>query len=318
MIQPFMMIPLRLKKNLMKEKISEKTLVIITGPTAVGKTSTSIEVARRLGASIISADARQFYRELKIGTAAPTQQELQTVKHHLVGHLSIHDYYNASLFEQQALQITATLFNESDHAVVCGGAGLYIDALLFGIDDIPDVDPLIRKQVQHDFSTSGLEGLRQQLQTYDPEYYSFVDTSNPNRMMRGIEVFLSTGIRYSQMRKQSKVSRPFNIKLIVLNRPRHELTERINIRTQQMLQQGIVEEAIDFFRYRHLNSLNTVGYKELFAWLNNTETLKNAMENIKTNTRRYAKRQVTWFKKYEQAKWFLPSELNAIMKFIQE
>lgn len=302
----------------MREKKSDKTLVIITGPTAVGKTATSIGVAKELGANIISTDARQFYRELKIGTAAPTQQELSAVKHHLVGQLSIHDYYNASMFEQQALQITRELFITSDYVVVCGGSGLYIDALLYGIDDIPDVDPLIRKQVQDNYSTLGLEGLRQQLQQYDPEYYSVVDTSNPNRMMRGIEVFLSTGIRYSQMRKQSPAQRPFNTKLLVLNRPRQELTERINLRTHQMLQQGIVEEAIDFFPYRHLNALNTVGYKELFAWLQNTVSLKGAMENIRTNTRRYAKRQVTWFKKYEEAKWYLPSEIKAILNYIRQ
>ncbi len=302
----------------MKENRNDKTLVVITGPTAVGKTRTSIEVARELGTSIISADARQFYKELKIGTAAPTPEEMKQVQHYLAGHISIFDYYNASQFEKQALDLLADLFVLHDHVVVSGGSGLYIDALCEGIDDFPDIDPRVRKRVQQEYADKGLEGLRSWLQLIDPAYYQEVDIANPNRMMRGIEIFLQTGNRFSDLRKRTTVQRPFAIKKIILSRPRKELFDRINERTGAMLQQGIVEEALAFFRYRHLNALNTVGYKELFAWLENKTSLHQALENIRTNTRRYAKRQLTWFKKYPDARWFLPTEINAILKYIRE
>lgn len=302
----------------MKENRNDKTLVVITGPTAVGKTRTSIEVARELGTSIISADARQFYAELKIGTAAPTPEEIKKVQHYLAGHISIFDYYNVSQFEKQAIDLLAKLFVLHDHVVVSGGSGLYIDALCLGIDDFPDIDPRVRKKVQQEYAERGLEGLRSWLKLIDPAYFQEVDIANPNRMMRGIEIFLQTGNRFSELRKRTKVQRPFTIKKIVLNRPRKELFDRINERTGVMLQQGIVEEALAFFRYRHLNALNTVGYKELFAWLENKTSLHQALENIRTNTRRYAKRQLTWFKKYPEARWFLPTETQAILRYIRE
>jgi tRNA dimethylallyltransferase len=305
-------------KNLMKGNNLSKTVVIITGPTAVGKTDTSLTIARELGAEIISADARQFYKELKIGTAAPTAWELAQVKHHLVGHLSIHDYYNVSLFERDALTITNELFKHSDYVVVSGGSGLYIDALCDGIDDLPEIDPEIRQKVQNIFLEQGLEGLRTQLRIFDPEYYAEVDTANPNRMMRGIEIMLATGEKFSQLRKRKPQTRPFAIKKVILNRPRHELYERINHRTDIMVNQGIIEEAIFFFRNKNLNALNTVGYKELFAWLENRTDLKSSIEKIRINTRRYAKRQLTWFKKYDDAKWFLPSEIKGILNFVRQ
>ena len=302
----------------MKENHKNKTLVVITGPTAVGKTHTSIEVARALGTTIISADARQFYEEIQIGTAAPTPEEMKQVKHHLAGHLSIFDYYNVSLFEKQALDLLAGLFVNHDYVVVSGGSGLYIDALCEGIDDFPDIDPQVRKRVQQEYVEKGLEGLRSWLKMIDPAYFQEVDIANPNRMMRGIEIFLQTGNRFSQLRKRATIQRPFAIKKVILNRPRQELFHRINQRTGVMLQEGIVEEALAFFRYRHLNALNTVGYKELFDWLANRTSLHQAVENIRTNTRRYAKRQLTWFKKYHDAKWFLPHETNAILRYIKE
>jgi tRNA dimethylallyltransferase len=295
---------------------NSKTLVVITGPTAVGKTETSLRIAGDLGAAIISADSRQFYSELKIGTAAPTPSELARAKHYLTGHLSIFDYFNARIFEDRALQLLEELFRESQYVILTGGSGLYIDAICEGIDEMPDVDPQIRTDVQQLFKTTGLEGLKIKLLEVDPEYYASVDKSNPNRMMRGIEIFLSTGRTFSSFRLKQVQPRPFNIKKIIINRPRRELSERINRRTEQMIQDGMIEEAVRFFKYRHLNALNTVGYKELYDWLENRVTLAQAIENIKTNTRRYAKRQVTWFKRYEDALWFHPAETKAIMRSI--
>lgn len=301
----------------MRANKQHKTLVILTGPTAVGKTETSIILANALDAEIISADARQFYKELKIATAAPTDGELQMAKHHFVGHLSIFDYYNARIFEEKALQLLDSLFKTSDYALVSGGSGLYIDALCQGIDELPDIEPDIRQYVKKIYQLEGLEGLRKQLRSFDPEYYAQVDKANPNRMMRGIEIFLATGEKFSQLRKNASLKRPFRIKKVILNRPRHELFDRINERTKVMIQQGLIEEAIYFFRYQHLNALNTVGYKELFDWLENRSSLPYAIEKIKTNTRRYARRQITWFKKYPDARWYLPSEIDAIMRFIK-
>lgn len=300
----------------MKVKPEYKTLVIITGPTAVGKTETSINIAQQLKAEIISADARQFYRELKIGTAAPTPAELAVVKHHLTGQLSIYDYYNASLFENQALSLINNLFTKNDYVLVSGGSGLYLDALCCGIDELPDIDAKIRLKTKTLYNNQGLAGLRAFLELNDPEYYAEVDIANPNRMMRGIEIFMATGQKYSAMRKRIPVQRDFQIKKIILNRPRKELFDRINLRTSKMVQQGIIEEAIHFFPQKHLNALNTVGYKELFHWLENRTTLNDALEKIRTNTRRYAKRQLTWFKKYDDAQWFLPSETKAMLDYI--
>jgi tRNA dimethylallyltransferase len=223
----------------MKGNNLSKTVVIITGPTAVGKTDTSLTIARELGAEIISADARQFYKELKIGTAAPTPSELAQVNHHLVGHLSINDYYNVSMFEKDALALTHELFKRSDFVVLTGGSGLYIDAFCDGIDDLPEIDPQIRQKVKKIYQEQGLEGLRTQLRVFDPEYYATVDIANPNRMMRGIEVMLSTGKKFSHLRQNKYKPRPFNIKRIILNRPRQELFKRINQRTALMVEQGI-------------------------------------------------------------------------------
>lgn len=300
----------------MKGIDGHKTLIVLTGPTGVGKTETAIWLAEQLSAEIISADARQFYKELQIGTAAPTPSEKSRVKHHLAGHLSIHDYYNASRFEQDALQVLNEVFRKSDYSVLTGGSGLYIDAVCDGIDQLPDISPLIRTSVQQIYHQQGLEGLRAQLKQIDPEYYHQVDLANPNRIMRGIEVFLACGKTFSSLRKKQIQSRPFHIQKIILNRPRHELFHRIHLRTDQMVKEGIIEEAFRFFEYQHLNALNTVGYKELFAWLENRCSLQLAIEKIKTHTRRYAKRQLTWFKKYDDALWFLPSEKEKILACI--
>jgi tRNA dimethylallyltransferase len=302
----------------MKPGSKYKTLVIITGPTAVGKTQTTIEIARQLSTEIISADARQFYKELKIGTAAPTITELGQARHHFIGHLSLFDYYNASIFENQALKLIGQLFRDHNYVLVTGGSGLYIDALCYGIDDIPDADHQTRLKVKAIYSSEGLNGLRTHLRKIDPVYYHEVDLANPNRIMRGLEVFYSTGKKFSDLRINQKKERPFRIKKIILNRPRQELFERINFRTNIMVQQGLVEEAISYFRHKNLNALNTVGYKELFAWLENRLDLNTAIEKIKTNTRRYAKRQLTWFKRYDDAQWFEPNDINSILNYIHE
>lgn len=301
----------------LKKTGPEPTLVLITGPTAVGKSILGAEVAHRLGTGLVSADARQFYRELKIGTAPPDPETLARAPHHFIGHLSIFDYYNVSMFERQALEVLEKLFETSGYAVAAGGSGLYLDTLCQGIGDLPDADTGIRAYVQDVFRSGGLEALRNWVRRIDPVYYDEVDLANPNRLMRGIEVFLSTGIPFSELRNNQAVKRNFKIKRIILNRERSDLFARINQRVDRMLEEGLVEEAVAFFPYRHLNALNTVGYKELFAWLANRSSLQEAVEKIKTNSRRYAKRQLTWFKRYPEAGWFHPDDLEGIMSFIR-
>lgn len=300
-----------------KKTNSDKTLVVITGPTGVGKTSLSIEIAGQLQTEIVSADARQFYKELKVGTAAPTTHELAQVKHHFVGHLSVNDYYNVSMFEQQALAVINDLFQTHDYVVLTGGSGLYIDAVCRGFDDMPPVDVDIRKKVEQVHQNEGIDALRLWLKNIDPAFYLQVDLANPNRIKRAIEVFLTTGKRFSELRTNSKRPRPFSIKEIVVDRLRKELFERINKRVDQMVADGLIEEALQFFRMQHLNALNTVGYKEIFEWLAGTYTLKEAIEKIKTNSRRYAKRQITWFKRHEHAKWVHPDDLEGILKVLK-
>ncbi len=295
-----------------------KSLILITGPTAIGKTELSLDIAQQLKAEILSADARQFYRELKIGTARPPDELLQTLPHHFVGHLSITDYYNVAMYEKQAIALLERLFRSSDYALLVGGSGLYIDTLCEGIDDMPDPDANSRRKVRQVFQKEGLEGIRAWLKQIDPNHYANVDLANPNRIMRAIEVYLATGKQYSSLRTRKRKNRPFAIKKIVLDRPREELFSRINQRVDKMVVAGLLEEAVTHFRNRHLNALNTVGYKELFDWLGNRWTLPVAIEKIKTNTRRYAKRQLTWFKKYEDAAYFHPNDKDVIMQFIQK
>lgn len=305
-------------KILMKINSEHKTLVVLTGPTAVGKTQTAIELAKKLNTGIISADARQFYNEIKIATAPPTDIEKEQVAHHLAGHLSIHDYYNVSMFEKQALKVMDDIFRYSNFVIITGGSGLYIDALCYGIDDIPDVPDEIRRQVKNMYEKGGLKALKKQLKLMDPQSYASIDLSNPNRMMRPIEVFLSTGKKLSDFQKNKPVARPFKIKKIILNRPRNQLFTRIEERVDEMVKNGLIDEALQFYPLRDLNALNTVGFKELFSWIEGKYTLDQALEKIKVNTRRYAKRQLTWFKKYEDAVWFLPGEQKHILRFIKE
>ena len=285
-------------------------LIVITGPTAVGKTSVAIEVAKSFRTEIISCDSRQMYREMRIGTAVPTEEELAIVPHHFIGNLSIHDYYNVSMFEQECLQLLNKLFSKYPTVVMTGGSGLYIDALCKGIDDFPTVDTEIRKTVTGWFETEGVEYLRRQLKMLDPEHYAMVDLRNHKRIMKAIEVSLQTGKPYSSFLTAQERKRPFNIEKIVLNRPREELFERINNRTTQMMKEGLLEEAEALYPYRHLNALNTVGYKELFAYMDGQHDLDTAVELIRRNTRRYAKRQLTWFARDKEMVWMHPEECN--------
>lgn len=271
--------------------------MVITGPTAVGKTDYTISLAEQLGTPIISADSRQMFRELKIGTAAPTEVELARVKHYFVGNLSIHDYYNVSMFEQQVLELLETLFISHPVVIMTGGSPQYIDAVCNGIDELPDPEPGIRQYVNNLFKTNGIEALRAQLALLDPEYYNRVNHNDHKRMIRAVEVSLQMKKPYSQCLHQTKKERNFKIEKYYLNRPREVLFDRISRRVDSMMEQGLLEEARQLLSYRSLNALNTVGYKELFDCFDGKCSLEQAVEDIKTHTRRYAKRQLTWFKR---------------------
>ncbi len=294
---------------------TNKTLIVILGPTAVGKTSLAIELAKHFNTEIISADSRQFYREMRIGTSAPTPEELESAIHHFIGNLSVTDYYNVSKFENEALCKLEEIFLSNPFAIMVGGSGLYIDAVCKGIDELPDPDEKIRKELKEKYKNQGLESLQQQLKKLDPEYYSIVDISNPNRLMRAIEVNLITGKTFTSLRNNILKNREFEIIKIGLNRNREKLFNIINSRVDKMINTGLIDEVKDLTKYRNFNALNTVGYKEIFEYLDKKITLKQAIQNIKTNTRRYAKRQLTWFKKDESIKWFHPDDLQNIIEF---
>ena len=278
-------------------------LIVITGATAVGKTDVAIKLAKSLNTEIISCDSRQMYREMRIGTAVPTTEELAAVPHHFIGNLSVHDYYNVSMFEQECLQLLDKLFVKHQTVIMTGGSGLYIDAVCKGIDDFPTVDADIRKTVTGWFDAEGVEYLRRQLKILDPVHYAKVDLRNHKRIMKAIEVSLQTGKPYSSFLTAKARKRTFDIEKIVINRPREELFDRINRRTTQMMEQGLLEEAKTLYPYRRLNALNTVGYKELFAYMDGEYDLNTAVELIRRNTRRYAKRQLTWFARDTEMIW---------------
>ena len=274
-----------------------KTLIVVAGPTAVGKTAFSIKLAKELQTEVLSADSRQFYKEMVIGTAAPTMEEREGIVHHFIGHLSIFDYYNVSMYEQDALKILDELFKKNQYAILTGGSGLYIDALCSGIDQLPDIDVVLRENLQKRLEAEGLPVLVEELKNLDEEYYQIVDKQNPKRVMRALEVCIQTKKTYTSLRTQSTKKRDFDIVKICLTLPREELNRKIHLRTDEMLKNGFLEEARMLFPYRHLNSLNTVGYKELFDYLDGKYAWDTCVEKIKTQTRRYAKRQITWFKK---------------------
>jgi len=284
--------------------LTSKTLIVICGPTAVGKTDFAISLAQKLQTEIISADSRQLYKEIPIGTAQPSGEELGQVKHHFVADRSITEDYNAGMFERDALQLLQTLFQKHDKVICCGGTGLYIKAVCHGLDDVPKADEAIRKKLVNRFEAEGLESLQSQLKELDPVHFEKMDTQNPQRVIRALEVCLSTGKPFSSFHEGEKKERPFLIQKIGLELPREELNERINTRVDSMLENGWLEEVKSVFEKRHLNALNTVGYKELFAHLAGEMTLEEATEKIKINTRRFAKRQMTWFKNDKEVKWY--------------
>ena len=294
----------------------KKTLIVITGPTAVGKTALCLEIAKHFDIPIINADSRQIYRELRIGTAQPTKEQMQEVKHYFVGTLGLDDYYSASLFEQQVLECLEQQFQTNDYALLSGGSMMYIDAVCDGIDDIPTIDDETRTLMKQRLADEGLEALVDELRRLDPEYYEIVDRQNPRRVVHALEICAMTGKTYTSFRKREKRQRPFQIIKIGLNRPREELYDRINQRVDQMMADGLLDEAKSLYPLRHLNALNTVGYKELFDYLEGRWPLEEAVERIKGNTRRYARKQLTWYKKDPQIRWFHPQETEQIISYI--
>jgi len=274
-----------------------KRLIVLLGPTGVGKTALSLNLAEHYLSPIISADSRQFFKGLEVGTAAPTTAQKDRVVHHLVGMLDVTDYYSASEFERDALNIIEDLHKSHDVLIATGGSMMYIDALCNGIDDVPTIDESLRKEVYELYEREGLEPIRAQLKVLDPDFYNEVDLKNYKRVIHALEVCLMTGKPYSSFRTQTKKERPFEIIKIGLTRDRSELYERINNRVDEMISSGLLEEAGRFYPQRHLNALNTVGYKELFKYMDGEWTLDFAIEKIKQSTRIYSRKQITWFKR---------------------
>jgi len=287
-----------------------KRLVVLLGPTGVGKTALSLDLATRLHSPVISADSRQVYRELEIGTAAPTVEELSRVRHFLVGMLDINEYYSASEFERDALAIIDEQFKTHDTLIVSGGSMMYIDALCNGIDDVPTIDEDLRREVYKLYETEGLESVQSRLKMLDPDFYNEVDLKNHKRVIHALEVCLMTGKTYSSFRTKTKKERPFNIVKIGLMRDREELYGRINARVDKMMEAGLLVEAERVNPLRHLNALNTVGYKELFKYIDGEWTLDFAVEKIKQNSRIYSRKQMTWFKRDEEIFWINLSQVN--------
>lgn len=291
---------------------NKKKLIVIVGPTAIGKTKLAIDIATHFNTEILSADSRQFFKEMKIGTAAPTADELTKVKHHFVGHLSIHDNYDAGKFEADAIQTLDHLFKHNNYAVLVGGSGLYINAVCNGFDSMPEVKPEIRNELNLLFKEKGIKALQQLLEEKDSEYYKTVDKNNPQRLIRALEICISSGMPYSTFRKKEKKERGFECIKIGLNTNREHLYAKINMRVDKMLEEGLEKEVESLMPYQNLNALQTVGYRELFDYKNGKITFDKAIELIKQNTRNFAKRQLTWFKKDDEIKWFEPDELEKV------
>ncbi|MBV8389714.1 MAG: tRNA (adenosine(37)-N6)-dimethylallyltransferase MiaA [Mucilaginibacter sp.] len=297
---------------------SPKKLIVIAGPTAVGKTATAIKLAQQLKTEIISADSRQFYREMSIGTAKPDAEELSQAKHHFINSHSIAENFTVGDFEKQALQLLDELFKTHDQVIMVGGSGLFIQAITQGFDDLPTADPAIREQLNQKFAELGIGYLQDKLKAVDPDYYEQVDLNNPQRLIRALEVFEATGKPFSSYRKATINRRSFESIKIGLNLAREILYDRINQRVDMMVEQGLVEEVRSLLAYRHLNALNTVGYSELFDYFDGKTDLDTAISLIKQNTRRFAKRQLTWFRKDNKIKWIMADDPNLIHVITQE
>lgn len=293
-----------------------KSLIVIVGPTGIGKTALAIELAKHFSTEIISADSRQFFKEMNIGTAKPSTEELNAAPHHFINSHSIETLFSTGDFEVQALKLIEELFKKQDLLIMVGGSGLYIDALCNGLDDLPDTDLKIREQLKQQLEEEGIEAIKQQLKIHDPEYYEKVDQANPQRMVRALEFFLSTGEKLSSYQTNSKKQRPFNIIKIGLNMDRSALYQRINHRVDQMMEAGLLEEVKGLQSYRKYNALNTVGYSELFDYLDGHIPLDIAVDKIKQNTRRFAKRQLTWFRRDDNTAWFEPNDSKAVILHI--
>lgn len=293
-----------------------QNLIVILGPTGVGKTSLCLDVAEHLGCDIINCDSRQLFYEIPIGTAAPTAEQMQRVRHHFVGTLSLTDYYSASMYEEDVTQLLNS--HKDKNFILSGGSMMYIDAVCNGIDDVPTVNDDIRNNLKSRLESEGLDVLVEELHRLDPEHWEIVDRKNPRRILHALEICHQTGLPYSSFMKKEKKARPFNIIKVGLTRPREELYERINIRVLDMISEGLVEEARHVYPQRHLNSLNTVGYKEMFAYCDGTIDLDEAIRQIQSNSRRYMRKQETWFKRSSDIRWFHPSDVKEIIKYIDK
>lgn len=294
------------------------TLVVLLGPTGVGKTEVALQIAEHLQSPIINADSRQLFAEIPIGTVAPTKEQQERVKHYFVGTLHLTDYYSAAKYEEDVLQLLNQLFNQRQMALLSGGSMMYIDAVCQGIDDIPTVDEATRRLMKRRLETEGLDALVEELKVLDPEHYKIVDLHNPRRVIHALEICHMTGNTYSSYRTNTKKIRPFNIVKIGLNRPREDMYERINNRVLKMMNQGLIEEAKAVYPQKGLNALNTVGYKELFAYFDGDISLDDAILKIQSNTRQYMRKQVTWFKRDNQIKWFSPTNIEEIINYIDD
>lgn len=294
-----------------------KKLIVIVGPTGVGKTELCLQIAEHLNIPIVNADSRQIFSEIPIGTAAPTPEQQQRVKHYFVGNHHLDDYYSASLFEEDVMQLlTDNLFNTSDVALMSGGSMMYIDAVCNGIDDIPTIDDNTREWMKQRLETEGLPRLVEELKLLDPEHWKIVDRNNPRRVVHALEICHMTGKTYTSFRQNAKKQRPFDIIKIGLNRDREELYNRINARVLQMFYEGLVDEALAVYDKRGLNSLNTVGYKETFEYLDGLITIDQCIFNIQSNSRRYCRKQQTWFKRDKNIMWFHPDNIKEIINYI--
>ena len=296
----------------------KKSLIVLLGPTAVGKTELSLQLAERLGCPIISADSRQLYRDMVVATAAPTREQLARVPHHFIGTLSLTDYYSAACYEEEAMALMQELFAHHDTLLLTGGSMMYIDAVCNGIDEIPTISEEVRRAVVTRYEEAGLDVLLEELLRLDPVFYERVDRRNPKRVIHAVEICRMTGQPYSSLRTETKKERPFDIVKIGLTRPREELYGRINSRVDAMMRDGLEAEARRLYPYRHLNALNTVGYKEMFAYFDGTYDLPTAVEKIKRNTRVYARKQMTWFRRDDTIVWFTPDDRLKLFAYVEK
>ena len=301
-----------------KNEYKQAFLIVVAGPTSVGKTAVAIELAQHFNTEIISADSRQIFQELNIGVARPSEEELQKVKHHFIADKSIHHYFSAGEYEREAIQLIDKILKEKDIVIVCGGTGFYINAILYGFDEMPKIDEQIRTSLNKQFQENGIQPLQEQLRQLDEATYQTIDIKNPQRVIRALEVCLGTGKKFSSFKDNKNVNRNFKVIKIGLHLPKEKLHHNINLRVDKMMEQGLLEEAKSVYDFRNHNALQTVGYKEIFEYIDGKISLENAIEQIKLHTRQYAKRQLTFFNKNKDYTWFEPNAISDIITFILE